>query len=113
MMTEQDQKITIDDVDRYWRAQLRAVDRWEWLTEHNIPRVDIEEAWEEVESWTRLAEEINAEYNEQCDRRNCPHKNVIHHFEVDGTITICSDCGGWLDEDGFVYRYSDPIEEIY
>ena len=43
------------------------------------------------------------------NRPNCPHKNVIHHFEVDGTITICSDCGGWIDDDGFVYRYSDPL----
>ena len=110
-MAEQVQKITIDDVDRYWKAQLRAVDRWEWLTEHNAP--GIEEAWGDVENWTRLAKEINAEFNEQYDRRNCPHKNVIHHFEPDGDITVCNDCGGWIDEDGYVYRYSEPIEEIF
>ena len=43
----------------------------------------------------------------------CPHTNVVHHFEVDGTITICSDCGGWIDDQGEVYRYSDPLEEIF
>jgi hypothetical protein len=43
----------------------------------------------------------------------CPHTNVVHHFEVDGTITICSDCGAWIDDQGEVYRYSDPLETIF
>ena len=112
-MTEQVQKITIDDVDRFWKAQLHAIDRWEWLMEHNIPRVDIEEAWENVECWTQMAKEINDEYNKQYDRRNCLHKNVVHYLEPDGDITVCSDCGAFLDEMGFVYHYSPPLEEIF
>jgi len=105
--------ITIHDVSRYWKAQLRAIDRWEWLTEHDYPQADIDRAWEEIEDWTQRAIKINTEYNEQYERRNCQHKNVIHQFEPDGDITICEDCGGWLDEDGKVFRYSKSLEEIY
>ena len=112
-MTEQNQVLTAQDVDRYWKAQLRAVDRWEWLKEHNYPINDVEQAYQEIESWAKAAMEIQEEYNLQYNRRNCPHTNVIRHFEVDGTITICSDCGAWIDDQGEVYRYSDPLEEIF
>jgi len=113
MTAQVEQVITINDVERYWKAQLRAVDRWQWLIEHNYPVNTVEEARQEKERWGELAEEVQQEYNEQYNRRNCPHTNVIHHFEVDGTITICSDCGGWIDDQGEVYRYSDPLDEIF
>jgi len=45
--------------------------------------------------------------------KSCPHKNVYTSHEPDGDIRVCRECGGWLDDDGFVYRYSDPLEEIY
>jgi hypothetical protein len=111
MMTEQ--VLTPQDVDRYWKAQVRAVDRWTWLKEHNYPMSDVEQAYEEMEQWGKLAEEIQEEYRQQYENQPCPHANVIHHIEPDGDIVICSDCGGWLDEDGKVYRYSPSLEETF
>jgi hypothetical protein len=52
-------------------------------------------------------------YDENGKWHLCPHANVIHHIEPDGDIVICSDCGGWLDEDGKVYRYSPSLEETF
>jgi hypothetical protein len=46
----------------------------------------------------------------QIDPQFCDHKNVIHQFEIDGTITVCSDCGAWIDEDGEIVRM--PVDEI-
>ena len=113
MAAQVEQVITINDVDRYWKAQLRAVDRWEWLIEHNYPVNTVEEARQEKERWGELAEEVQREYHQQYNRPNCPHTNVTRSHEVDGDITICKDCGGWIDDQGEVYRYSDPLEEIF
>lgn len=39
----------------------------------------------------------------------CTHENVIRQFEIDGTITVCSDCGAWIDEHGEIVRVSGDI----
>jgi hypothetical protein len=102
-------QITLQDVDRYWKAQVRAVDRWEWLKEHNCPMSDVEQAYEEMEQWGKLAEEIQAEYHEQF---GCQHKNLksIGDNNPLNEGYICSDCGAWLDENGNVVR--KPVDEI-
>ena len=94
-------QITKRQVETAWRYSIAAANR------HEI--VGTDESCETMLQATDYAEQLQAKY----DAQQCPHTNVIHHFEVDGTITICSDCGAWLDDDGFVYRYSDPLDEIF
>jgi hypothetical protein len=47
------------------------------------------------------------------DPQFCDHQNVIHQIEVDGTITICSDCGAWLDEQGEIVRMPNDNIPIF
>ena len=105
-----DEIITPQTVERYWKAQLRAVDRWQWLIEHKQPQPVIESAYEEVEQWTRLAEEVQGEYADQYqvnlsfdenrpkqDPQYCYHRNAIMTYhEADGTLYHCPDCGSTL-----------------
>jgi hypothetical protein len=48
--------------------------------------------------------------SKRIDPQFCDHQNVIHQIDVDGTITICSDCGAWIDEQGEIMRM--PSDEI-
>lgn len=121
-----DQVITPQDVDRYWKAQVRAIDRWEWLVDHNCNQDTCDSAWEEVESWTRLAEEIQKEYSQQYDELNkvmpfgeykptldpktCNHQNAFTTYDdIDGKLQHCPDCNATLDEDGQIVQVVDEI----
>ena len=105
-------EITIHDVNRYWAAQLRAVDRWEWLIDHSASQNTVDKAWADVERWSELAEEIQAEYHEQF---GCQHKNLKSMGDNNPLNEgyICSDCGAWLDENGNVYHHSPSLEETF
>ena len=94
-------KISKRQVQTAWNLSVVAAD---W---HEKQGTDL--SCENMLEATDYAEQLQAKY----DAQQCPHKNVIHHFEPDDTITICSDCGGWIDDQGEVYRYSDPLETIF
>jgi len=72
VMTKQDTAY----VDRFmiesaWDEQVQAVDRWEWLAEHNQPADVIETAWDEVEERTADAMRLEELYREQFEQEVC------------------------------------------
>lgn len=61
-------------VDRYmveqaWHEQVEAVDRWQWLVEHDFSREIVESAWDEIQAATAYAMELEELYSEQYDQR--------------------------------------------
>ena len=62
------QPITVLDVERAWREQVVAVDRWQTLADRGRDQSRIEQAWDEMQEATVHAMALDRAYSEQYDR---------------------------------------------
>jgi hypothetical protein len=62
-------QVTRCDVERAWREQVQAVDRWEWLANHRCPKHEVEAALENILATTAYAIELEELYSQQYDER--------------------------------------------
>jgi len=62
------QPITVMDVERAWREQVAAVDRWQTLADRGRDQSRIEQAWDEMQEATIHAMALDRAYSEQYDR---------------------------------------------
>ena len=62
------QPITVLDVERAWRDQVAAVDRWQTLADRGRDQSRIEQAWDEMQEATVHAMALDRAYSEQYDR---------------------------------------------
>lgn len=60
--------LTTFDVERAWRDQVAAVDRWESLADRGRDQSRIEQAWDEMQEATVHAMALDRAYSEQYDR---------------------------------------------
>lgn len=64
---QQQDQVTRCDVERAWREQVQAVDRWEWLANHRCPKHEVEAALENILATTAYAIELEELYSQQYD----------------------------------------------
>ena len=60
--------VTLQDTEDAWKAQIAAVDRWEWLNDNNAPVEAIEAAYSEMEAALAYAERLEDLYHDQYRR---------------------------------------------
>jgi len=123
MMTETDQALTIQDVERAWDDQVKAADWYERTTLFNKGedwnQELIEKALEDLEDATKLALELDNIYQLQYQTRIyddqgkwhlCTHQQAfITYDEIDGTLRHCPTCGATLDEN---FNIVQVVKEI-